>query len=160
MNRRILTWTFVAVAALTLAGCSAGSSTGSTTDPVASASQPAQPAETAATDQSVSDACLTMAGPLQEASNAMAKLADVATDPQSAVDAWTALVDAYQAVSDTVANPEVKAAAAAAKDDLGAVRDAIAKVFIDKDAAAVTELTTATTDMQTSLTALNELCVG
>ncbi|GAA2005650.1 hypothetical protein [Microbacterium ulmi] len=157
MKLRIAAWTLAAVAVLGLTACSAGpESTGET--PAASA--PAAPAETTASEQTVAEACVSMAGPLEEASTTLAKLADAAADPQAAVDAWTALVDAYQEVADTVTNAEVKAAATTAKDDLAAVRDAIAKIYVDGDTAALSDLTTATTDMQTSLTALSTLCAG
>ena len=101
-----------------------------------------------------------MAGPLQEASTTMGNLAQASSDPQAAVDSWTALVDAYQKVADTVTNAEVKAAATTATTDLTAVRDALSKIYVDGDTGALGDLTTATTNMQTSLTALNKLCAG
>ena len=158
MNRRIAALTIAAVSLLGLTACSStsGGTSGETSAPSSSA-----PTETAAaSEQTVAEACVSMAGPLQEASTTMGNLAQASSDPQAAVDSWTALVDAYQKVADTVTNADVMAAATTATTDLTAVRDALSKIYVDGDTGALGDLTTATTNMQTSLTALNKLCAG
>lgn len=160
MNRRLTTWTLVAVAALGLTACSAPAE--KSPEPATTSAAPAEttPAAEPTTEQTVAEACTAMAGPLQKASATMAELAQAGTDPQSAVDSWTALVDAYQELTDTVTNSEVKAAATTATTDLTAVRDALSKIYLDGDTGAMGDLTTATSDMQKSLTSLTTLCAG
>lgn len=156
MNRRIVALTIAAVVALGLTACSGGSDDAPSSEPAATSA----PAEDTSTEQTVADACVSMAGPLQEEATTISEVANAASDPQSAVDAWTANVDAFRTVSESVTNPEVKAAATAVYEDTAAMSDAIAKIYVDGDTGAVTELTTATTDMQTSYIALNTLCAG
>ncbi len=158
MNRRFAALAIVATALLGLTACSSTAA-----EPAASpaASASSMPSETAAaSEQTVAEACVSMAGPLQEASTTMSALATASTDPQAAVDAWTALVDAYQKVADSVTNGEVKAATATVTTDLTAVRDALSKIYLNGDTGAMTDLTTASGNMQTSLTALTKLCAG
>ncbi|MFT3877713.1 MAG: hypothetical protein QM708_15025 [Propioniciclava sp.] len=168
MKRVLTTCAVAAVAALGLSACSGapGASTTPSTPaaPAASATPtPANttsaPAQTSSGTQSVQAACLSLAGPLTDANTEMSKLASVSSnDPQSAVDSWTALVNAFASFKDTVSNPEVKDAATSAHKDLAAVRDAMKKVYVDKDMAAMGDYTTATNNMQTSYTALMTLC--
>lgn len=161
MNRRMIALALAGVALLGLTACSGG--TASNADKAPATSAPATESAAAqkpAADQTVAEACVSMAGPMQKASTTMAGLAEASSNPQSAVDAWTALVDAYQEVADTVTNADVKAATIAATTDLTVVRDAIKKVYVDGDTAAIAEMTTASTNMQTSLTALTTLCAG
>ena len=156
MNRRIAALTIAAVSLLGLTACSStsGGTSGETSAPSSSA-----PTETAAaSEQTVAEACVSMAGPLQEASTTMGNLAQASSDPQAAVDSWTALVDAYQKVADTVTNAEVKAAATAVRDDLATLRDAMQKVYVDLDMAAMSEFTDATAEWQASQTELQALC--
>ena len=159
MNRRLAVLMITGAAVFGLTACAGGSGDDSPAAPSSSAAAE-QPAETTTSEQSVAEACLSMAGPLQDAATTMSGLADAGSDPQSAVDAWTALVDAYQSVSASVTNEEVKGASVTVHEDTAAVRDAIAKIYVDGDTAAVEELVTATTDMQASLTALTELCAA
>jgi hypothetical protein len=101
---------------------------------------------------------LKIAEPLQEASATMAGLSDVSNDPQSAVDAWTALADMYTSFSQSVTNTDVKSAAEAVAEDTSQVRDAIQKVYVDNDMNALDEFSTASSEWQTSYTALTTLC--
>lgn len=102
-----------------------------------------------------------MAGPIAEASQKMSEIASVATsDPQSAVDAWSTLVEAYRSVADNVTNAEVKAVASAVRDDLTTLRDAMEKVYVEQDMGAMTEFMDATGAMQESMTELQTLCAG
>lgn len=175
MNRRIAAWVVAGVVALGLAACSGGSD--EPEEPADAA--PAAPAEPAAEEpaepeaeepeeteepaeeeeQSVAVACTSMAGPMAEASEKMQELnSDPAGDPQDAVDTWTALVDAFESISETVTNSEVSAAAAAVHEDLAELRDQIQKVYVDEDMGAMTDYMTAATEWQASYTALIELC--
>ncbi len=160
MNRRIAAWPIAVVTMLGLAACSGSPSAApATSAPVTTA--PSTPVAGTSAGQSVSEACISMAGPLAEASTAMAKIASVdKADAQSAVKTWTTLVDAFRKVADSVSNQEVKAAATTLHKDLAAVRDALKKIYLDGDMTAMSDLTTASTDMQTSYTALNKLCVA
>jgi len=90
----------------------------------------------------------------------MSELDRAAADPQVAVDAWTANVEAFRAAADAVSNQQVKDAAGEVRDSLTAVRDAISTIYVQADASAMNELTTATVDMQASFAALSELCAG
>ena len=84
MNRRIAALTIAAVSLLGLTACSStsGGTSGETSAPSSSA-----PTETAAaSEQTVAEACVSMAGPLQEASTTMGNLAQASSDPQAAVD--------------------------------------------------------------------------
>lgn len=158
MNRRLAA---LAIAATALLGMTACSATSNASENASAPSATSAPSKTATTsEQTVAEACVSMAGPLQEASTTMSSLATAGSDPQAAVGSWTALVDAYQKVADTVTNIDVKAAAATATTDLTAVRDALSKIYVDGDMGAMGDLTTASGDMQTSLTALTTLCAG
>ncbi|MFT3799423.1 hypothetical protein [Microbacterium sp.] len=166
MNRHFAAVTIAAVAMFGVTACSGTSGNASDavsatpTSPTAETSAPATDGDSgdASGEQSVTDACLEIAAPLQEASETMAGLATAATDPQSAVDAWTALVDAFSTVEASATNTEVKAAVSAVLGDITTMRDAISKIYLDGDTSAVTDLTSATTDFQDSYTALTTLC--
>ncbi|NLE96691.1 MAG: hypothetical protein GX596_01710 [Propionibacterium sp.] len=121
-----------------------------------------QPTEEAAgTGQSLSDACLSMAGPMAEASAAMSELASVATsEPQAAVDAWTEMVNAFRSVADSVTNDEVKQAVTVVHDDIADVRDGLQLIFVDGDMSAMQEYTVDVEEFQTSYTELMELCTS
>jgi hypothetical protein len=104
---------------------------------------------------------MSMAGPIAEASEKMSEIASIATtDPQSAVDTWSALVEAYESVAGTVTNAEVKAAASAVRDDLASLRDAMQKVYVELDMSAMSEFTDATAEWQDSQTNLQTICAG
>lgn len=162
MNRRIAAWALAAVTLLGLTACSGNPAT-TTAPPTPTDTAATAPSKdkTASQGQSVSEACLSMAGPLAEASAAMAKIASIsANDAQSAVDVWSELVDAFRTVSETVANPEVKDAAGLVYKDLAALRDAMQKVYVDGDIDAMTDFSKATSQWQSSYTALNKLCAA
>lgn len=96
---------------------------------------------------------------MSEASAAIAEAAQAsATDPQTAVDAWTGLATGFETIVANAQNAEVKAAATAAHADIAAVRDSIQKVFVGKDMGAMGEFTTATSNMNKSFAALMKLC--
>lgn len=180
MNRSLVSPVVAVLAALALAACSgtpadttdATSSDAPTTvaapvDTTVDAAPSSQPAPAPATsseaavgaEQSVAQACLSMAGPISEAAEKMSEIASVVTtDPQSAVDTWSALVEAYESVAGTVTNAEVKAAASSVRDDLATLRDAMQKVYVDLDMAAMSEFTDATAEWQASQTELQALC--
>lgn len=183
MNRRTVAPVIAVLAALTLTACSGNpTDTGPTTpadtatnaapstietttdappstEPVAASPTSSDSAPDA--EQSLAQACLSMAGPIAEASQKMSEIASVATsDPQSAVDAWSTLVEAYRSVADNVTNAEVKAVASAVRDDLTTLRDAMEKVYVEQDMGAMTEFMDATGAMQESMTELQTLCAG
>jgi hypothetical protein len=96
---------------------------------------------------------------MAEASTAMAESAQASvSDPQTAVNVWTDLANGFETIAADAQNAEVKTAATAAHADIAAVRDAMQKVFVDQDMGAMGEYTTATENMNTSYTALLELC--
>lgn len=175
MKRRIAAWLATAtIAFLGLTACSgddsgsvdSGSEAVTTTTEETSAaeedtSSAAEETTAEAAEQTVAEACISMATPMAEAGSAIAEIASAATDdPQSAVDAWTELADAYATAKDQITNVEVKDAATAAYEDVAAVRDLLQKLYVDGDTSVLSEYTTAVTDMQESLTALNELCAN
>lgn len=180
MNRSLVSPVVAVLAALALAACSgtpADTTDATSSDAPTTAAAPvettvdaapsSQPAPAPATssdaavgaEQSVAQACLSVAGPISEAAEKMSEIASVVTtDPQSAVDTWSALVEAYESVAGTVTNAEVKAAATAVRDDLATLRDAMQKVYVDLDMAAMSEFTDATAEWQASQTELQALC--
>lgn len=144
-----------AFVAFTLSACSGSSA------PAETAPAPVEEAasETETSEQTVQEACLAMAGPMAEASTAMAESAQASvSDPQTAVNVWTDLANGFETIAADAQNAEVKTAATAAHADIAAVRDAMQKVFVDQDMGAMGEYTTATENMNTSYTALLELC--
>lgn len=168
MNRSIVSPVVAMVAALAMTACSGSpADTASTTpaDAPTTAAASAAPATSSdvdtGTEQSVAEACQSMAGPIAEAGEKLSEIASVGTgDPQSAVDSWSTLVDAYRSVADTVTNPEVKAAAIAVRDDLATLRDAMEKAYVDQDMGAMSEFTDATSAWQASQTELQTLCAS
>jgi len=168
MNSRIAACAVAAITMLGLTACSAGPSV-TTATPAPSTAAAAEPtaaapsalAEEPGTDQAVTEACLGLAAPMVEASVAMQKIATIGSDdPQSAVDSWTALVNAFQKFAKSAANPKVKAAATRVYKDIRALRDAMQKLYVEEDLTAMTDFTKANTAFQTSYTALNKLCAG
>jgi len=168
MNRSIVSPVVAMVAALAMTACSGTPADTASTTPAdapttaASSATPATSSDAdAGTEQSVAEACLSMADPIAEASEKLSEIASVGTgDAQSAVDSWSTLVEAYRSVADTVTNPEVKAAAIAVRDDLAELRDAMEKVYVDQDMGAMSEFTDATSAWQASQTELQTLCAG
>lgn len=164
MNRQIAVWTIALVAVLGLTACSAApsndandatSSSGSSSTPADEGSNDA-----AGTEQSVADACLGLAAPMQEAASALGGLAGAADTPQAAVDAWTGLVNAFGEAAGSASNPDVKSALTTLHADVEAMRNAVSKIYVDGDMAAAGDLATATGSFQTSYTALTTLCAG
>lgn len=156
MKRQLTAWVIVAVAALGLTACSSTPTPAATTPASETTAGPTETGD----GQTVAAACVELTEPLQKASETLSKVAEAPTDPQGAVDAWTALVDAYQEFTDSVGNDEVKSAAAHVTEDLRAVRDALSKVYVDGDTGALGEFTDAVTEMGGSLTELSQLCIG
>lgn len=148
MKTRKLSLIFVtAIAAVSLAACSSGSSTEA-------------PAEggAAKSDITVKQACLDMAGPLNEASQGMTEAAaESATNPQAAVDAYSKLSESFSSISASSGNSEVAAAASTVAADFAKTRDALQKV-VDGDLSAVSEVTEALTPLQSSYNELMTLC--
>lgn len=157
MNRRIAVLTIAAAAMLGLSACSGSPSadSGSTADSGSAAEAPAS-------DQSVADACAIVQTKLQEASTALSEIDITATtsDPQTTIDAFSETVDGIGDAAESVSNEEVKTATTAVHEDFVTVRDLMQKVLIDQDTSVAGELSTATTDMQTSGNELNTLCTS
>ena len=124
MNRLITSCIVAVVAALGTTACSATPSDPASTTPTAEAAadpttvapttadpEAAEPtsatattpaSESTSTAQSLSAACLSMAGPMAEANEKMQEITSVGTvDAQDAVDSWSALVEAYGSVAET-----------------------------------------------------------
>lgn len=158
MIRQVISGTIGLVAMFGLTACASGQP--GTTAPTSPAPATSAPAATE-TEQTVRAACMELAEPISEANQKLAEIMSLDTsNPQNAVDAWSTLVDAFAEFQDSVSNPEVKAAATAVHADVAAVRDALEKVYIQEDLSAMNEFTQATTNMQTSYTALTTLCAS
>ncbi|MBB5743508.1 hypothetical protein HD600_002005 [Microbacterium ginsengiterrae] len=154
MNRRIAAFAIATVAVLGLTACSGGAS-----DDSANNSGDTAPAEETTTDQSVEEACGIVLPQLQEASSAAQDIdTSGATDPQTTVDQFNAVVDQFGAAADSVSNVEVKEATSAVHQDFVALGDVLSKVLIDQDLDAASDMGTITGDMTESATALQELC--
>jgi len=158
MNRRIAAWTITTVAVLGLTACSGSPS--ASDDAAEEDTSNSAPAEETTPDQSVADACAIVIPKVTEASTAMSSIdtSTVTTDPQATVDQFTTFVDALADAADSVDNAEVKGATTAVYEDFVALSDILSKVLIDQDLEAASDMSTITTDMTESATALQELC--
>lgn len=155
MNRRIAAFAIATVAVLGLTACSGGASEETSNDSADSSA----PAEETNTDQSVEEACGIVLPKLQEASTAAGEIDTTgATDPQTTVDQFNTVVAAFGDAADSVSNEEVKAATTAVYEDFGALSEVLSKVLVDQDMSAASDLSTITTDMTDSATALQKLC--
>jgi hypothetical protein len=156
MNRRIAAWTIAAVAVLGLTACSGSPAA---EDDTSNGAGDSAPAEETNTDQSVEDACGIVLPKLQEANAAASEIDTTgATDPQTTVDQFSTVVDAFGEAADSVDNADVKAATSAVHEDFAALGDLLSAVLIDQDVAAAEGMTTITSDLTESATALQELC--
>lgn len=110
-------------------------------------------------DLSTFDACLSLMEPLQEANLAMIKISEDATnDPQSAVDMWRALSNAFEKFGKAAANAEVAALSTAVGEDGHALTDAMEKIYVKNDLGAYSEFTEANDAFWKSYQKLLELC--
>lgn len=156
MNRRIAAFAIATVAVLGLTAC--GGSPAAEDDKSAETNDSA-PAEETNTDQSVEEACGIVIPKLQEASSAAGEIDTTgATDPQTTVDQFNTVVDAFGEAADSVSNSEVKDATSAVHEDFVALGDVLSKVLIDQDLDAASDMGTITSDMTASATTLQELC--
>jgi hypothetical protein len=157
MNRRIAAFAIATVAVLGLTACSGGASEETSNE--SSGSGESAPAEETNADQSVEDACGIVLPQLQEASTAAGEIDTTgATDPQTTVDQFNQVVDAFGEAADSVSNAEVKDATTAVYDDFVALSDVLSQVLIDQNLDAASDLGSITGDMTESATSLQELC--
>jgi len=158
MNRRIAAFAIATVAVLGLTACAGGNAADEQpTD--SNSTEESAPAEETNTDQSVEDACGIVLPKLQEASGAAGEIDTTgATDPQTTVDQFSGVVDAFGEAADSVSNAEVKEATTAVYEDFVALGDVLSKVLIDQDMSAASDIGTITSDVTSSATALQELC--
>jgi len=157
MNRRIAAWTIATVAVLGLTACSGAPATEEDTSNDSSDSAATEETETNA-NQSVEDACGIVIPELTEASSAMSDIDAAAADPQATVDQFNTFVTSLGETVDKVSNPEVKEATTAVYDDFVTLSEMLQKVVVDQDVSAAEDLSTVTSDMTESATALQELC--
>lgn len=150
MNRKIAAFAIATVAVFGLTACSGASSSDGSADDSA-------PVENS--NQSVEEACGIVLPKLQEASAATGDI-DVsgAADPQTTVDQFDAVVTAFGDAASSVSNPEVKAATTAVYEDFGALGEVLTKVLVDQDLSAASDLSTISSDVTESATALQKLC--
>ncbi|MGO2683208.1 hypothetical protein [Microbacterium sp.] len=156
MNRRIAAFAIASVAVLGLTACAGGAAEEPTEDTADSAEAPA---EETSTDQSVEEACGIVIPQLTEASSAAGEIDTTGgTDPQTTVDQFNEVVNAFGEAADSVSNTEVKDATTAVYEDFVALGDVLNKVLVEEDLDAASDMTTITGDMTESATALQELC--
>lgn len=155
MNRRIAAFTIAAVAVLGLTGCAGAADEPSNDSADAGDSAPA---EETSTDQSVEDACGIVIPQLTEASQAMSEIDPASADPQATVDQFNEYITKLGETVDSVSNTEVKEATAAVHEDFVAMGDVLTKVVVEQDLDAAGDLSTITSDVTESATALQELC--
>lgn len=155
MNRRIAAFTIAAVAVLGLTGCAGAADEPSNDSADAGDSAPA---EETSTDQSVEDACGIVIPQLTEASQAMSEIDPASADPQATVDQFNEYITKLGQTVDSVSNTEVKEATAAVHEDFVAMGDILTKVVVEQDLDAAGDLSTITSDVTESATALQELC--
>lgn len=155
MNRRIAAWTIATVAVLGLTACSGAPAA---EEDATNDSAETAPEEETNTDQSVDDACGIVIPELTEASSALSGIDVASTDPEATVEEFKTFIAALGATVDKVSNAEVKEATTAVYDDFVTLGDILEKVVVDQDVSATEELSTVTSDMTESATALQELC--
>ncbi|CAH0125955.1 MULTISPECIES: hypothetical protein [unclassified Microbacterium] len=155
MNRRIAAFAIATVAVLGLTACS-GAAEEPTSDKADSGDS--APAEETNTDQSVEDACGIVIPQLTEASNAMSSIDPASADPQATVDQFNEYIGKLGDTVDSVSNTEVKEATTAVYDDFVALGEVLTKVVVEQDLDAAGDLSTITSDVTESATALQQLC--
>lgn len=112
-----------------------------------------------AVDLSMMNDCMSLMEPLQEANLALVKIAESATnDPQSAVDMWRALSQAFEDFGNTAANIEVAELSAAVGETGHALTDVLQKIYVDQDLSAASEFNTANDAFFAAYQELLELC--
>jgi len=157
MNRRIAAFAIATVAVLGLTACSGGASDDTSNE--SADSTDSAPAEETNTDQSVEEACGIVIPKLMEANSAATEIDTTgATDPQTTVDQFSAVVETFGDAADSVSNEEVKTATTAVYENFGAFSALLSKVLVDGDTSAASEVGTITSDITESATALQELC--
>jgi hypothetical protein len=169
MTRRLATWAIVAIAALGLSACSGSPSapTSPTENPATTASAapettPAAP-ETAPAEQSLAEACVEPTKKLMEASERLTEISNRLTeangeDPQAMVDALAELADYFGTVAESTTHPELKKALSGIEESYRKFSEIVAKVLIDKDTSAASDVMTVMNDLQESATAFQKLC--
>lgn len=156
MNRRIAAFAIATVAVLGLTACSGSPAAEDTSN---ESTENSAPAEETSTDQSVEEACGIVLPKLQEASSAAGEIDTTgATDPQTTVDQFNTVVDAFGEAADSVSNAEVKEATSAVHENFVALSDVLSQVLIDQNLDAASDMGTITSDMTASATTLQELC--
>ena len=156
MNRRIAAFAIATVAVLGLTACSGSPAA---EDASNDSAENSAPAEETNTDQSVEEACGIVLPKLQEASSAAGDIdTSGSADPQATVDQFNTVVDAFGEAADSVSNTEVKDATSAVHENFVALSDILTKVLVDQDLSAASDMSTITSDMTASATALQELC--
>ena len=165
MKRVLAAVSAIALAAIGIAGCGSSDAEQPESEPVAAA--PAEEEEVVeelaeeepALEQTVPEACLALAGPIQDASVAIADAGEqTANDPQAAVDAWTALAEAFTEYAGSVENTEVKPIADQLAKDSSALRDEIETVFLKNDVSRMAEYTASLQAFSDSYQSLVTLC--
>lgn len=164
MFRRLAMSSVALLAIIGLSACSSGGDTPAQPTPETNTEteskdkEEEKAEEEAPSEQSVAEACVAVAEPLAEAGTNMAELANATSDPQTAVDAWTLMVGAFDELSSSVTNPEVSGVVKTVAADTTLVRDTMQKALVDLDAAAVGQFAEAQTAFSSSYQELITLC--
>lgn len=117
--------------------------------------------EEAAEDQSPEAACLALAGPMDQVTEAMtAANEQTATDPQAVLDIWVVLAEDFEQYADSVTNVDVKPFAERLANESAGIRDDIETVFVNKDATGMDQYTANLREFQKTYESLQDLCAG
>lgn len=128
--------------------------------PVVESDPAPAPAQTSG-EQTIAEACMQMLGPLQEANGKLAQLQQtVGSNPQAAVDGYTAIADMLTSFAGSVSNSQVRESATGAANDAIYLRDAVSVVYVDGNANATNDAITASSTFWESYGALLKLCTS
>lgn len=120
---------------------------------------PATTAPPQAAEQSVLDACASLAEPMSEASNTLqSAITELATDPSKAVQALQGFQSSFEQAIAPVTNPEVKAQTEKALAATKAMVEALDAGV--KDPTKMAGIDQYLADFQTEMTGIGEVCGG
>lgn len=144
------------LALLLLTGC-AGPSNQGDQEGAAPSSEPTESSESS----SLATECESLQSDLQASlSELQGAVGDIASDPQSGVDALTKLSDDISGLADQATDPALKDALAKAGDGVDPVVEQLSAAIDDPKSLDQEQYTQAATEMQENFVAIDEVCSG
>lgn len=153
--------TALLIAAMSLAGCSSGSSEASPSPEQTSASPKESPTDDGAGsgEQTTAEACTQLQESIEGVQEDLtSSLGELQTDPAAAAAAITELSDSFAAGVDELQNEEVRAAAEPAGEALASLATALQTYSADPAGADPSTVTSSASGLQASFTELAQVC--